>query len=77
MTKTNTLFRELLKERSPRIATFQTFDQSDEKTRPDPEKDNDKEKDKDNDNDNDKDNDNDNDNDNDPSLWRAPGLFDK
>ena len=45
-------FREHLQ--SLTLLTFETFDQSDEKTWPDQQKDNDKDKYKDNDNDNDK-----------------------
>ena len=56
MTKTNTktmtnTFRE---EQSLRLLTFETFDQSDEKTWPDQQKDNDEDKNKYKDNDNDK-----------------------
>ena len=42
------------RERPKRLVTYETFDQSDEKTWPDPTKDNDKHKHKDNDNDKDK-----------------------
>ena len=44
-----------LKEQSQRLMTFQTFDESDEETRPDQKKDNDKDSDNDKDKDNDKD----------------------
>ena len=43
-----------VKERRHRLVTFETFDQSDEETRPDPKKDNDKDKYRDKDNDKDK-----------------------
>ena len=43
-----------MEERSQRLVTFETFDQSDEETRPDPKKDNDKDKYRDKDNDKDK-----------------------
>ena len=58
MTKTNT-FGEIFKEQSLRLATFETFVESDEETWPDQKKNNDKYeykgKDKDSDKDNDKD----------------------
>ena len=46
-------FREYLQNASLRLLTFETFDQSDEKTWPDQQKDNDEDKYKDKDNDND------------------------
>ena len=52
--------------------TFQTFDESDEETRPDQKKDNDKDR----DNDKDKDKDKDKDNDRDKYILRAPSRSD-
>ena len=48
------LFKNTTNERPQRLVSFETFDQSDEKTWPDPKKDNDKDKYKDKDNDKDK-----------------------
>ena len=53
-TNTNTLGEHLKKERSQRLVTFETFDQSDDETWYDPKKDNDKDNDKEKDNDKDK-----------------------